>query len=756
MKIKSLIIIVNIILRLFILQQKALCQSEQKPKSSYDHTNHVDDISDQYLKLAQNTLNVSDKLIASSKYDLAINQLRKNNFSYLKDEYIKSKIFENLGKSYHGLQKYYVALSYYQKSIDSYNLSLSCFNNLTHTLLKLIEIEKVNFQNMYANNYTNINEEEKRRKLQQIKKLEKQAKHSSKNALDIAKNLRNNDNEIQNTQNDLLSISYAYINWYKLSDINLIKHTNNLPHNQIKDITNILNKLNHSKQLVYILINWSKVDTDNSLLLLIKAEKIAESMKDYSILAYSKLELASYYNNIGDLDTALKYAHQTQLVSQNSFIYDSLYKAYWLSAQIYHKQNNFEFSLIAYENAISTLNQINKIKYSGDYQLSVDFKLKVRPIYEEVIKLIIKKKKVTDEDVNKIISIYNNLKYSELQNFFGDECFELLKSKGSYIQKDQAVFYSIILDNEIYLILKTLTKFKVHKLPIDKTALDNLLLNWQANLNTGFNWEFQAQSFEIYNLLILPFETDIDANIKTLVFVHDGILRNLPMATLFDGEKYLVERWAIASSLGFNFNVSKKLETSKILIFGLSQPKIEGWSDLPGVNSEIEAIYSLLKNEGKKYLNEEFTVNKFKQELLSDNNYSVVHLATHGSFSNDPKKSFILFYDRKINILQFSDILSNNINNGIDLLVLSACETSKGNERALLGLAGIAAKHGISSTLGSFWLVEDEKQKEIIEKFYYYWRVKKMDKANALRKAQLDYISQFSHPKVWAALNLII
>jgi CHAT domain-containing protein len=122
-----------------------------------------------------------------------------------------------------------------------------------------------------------------------------------------------------------------------------------------------------------------------------------------------------------------------------------------------------------------------------------------------------------------------------------------------------------------------------------------------------------------------------------------------------------------------------------------------------------------------------------------------------------------LAYDQKIDLLELDDILRQASYNP-NLLVLSACQTAIDNELAFLGLAGVAAKSGINSTLGSLWSVDDQYQSEAMRKFYSDI---KSDLSNptarqskryalALQKIQIEQLNVFpSHPRTWAALILI-
>ncbi|MGL4881318.1 MAG: CHAT domain-containing protein [Waterburya sp.] len=207
--------------------------------------------------------------------------------------------------------------------------------------------------------------------------------------------------------------------------------------------------------------------------------------------------------------------------------------------------------------------------------------------------------------------------------------------------------------------------------------------------------------------------------------------------------------------------ISQSVEESqpKALVFGLSKPKQQGWSTLDMIPQEVNQVNQSI--DGQKFLNQDFTVNNLRQQLQLDN-YSVVHLATHGYFGGSAENSFILAYDQKISVLQLEDILTVARKNP-DLLVLSACETAVNSDLAFLGLAGVAAKSGVASTLGSLWQVDDQSQSEIIKSFYSdlendsenQTMKSSQSYALALQKIQIEQIRSLVHPQIWAALSLI-
>ena len=140
--------------------------------------------------------------------------------------------------------------------------------------------------------------------------------------------------------------------------------------------------------------------------------------------------------------------------------------------------------------------------------------------------------------------------------------------------------------------------------------------------------------------------------------------------------------------------------------------------------------------------------------------YRVVHLATHGQFSSDINDTYILTWDARLDVKQLGELLQTKALDSripIELLVLSACKTAKGDNRAALGLAGIALQSGARSTIASLWSVEDRATATFMEDFYQELAKTGTTKADALRNAQLSLIKNpsFTHPFYWSPFVLI-
>ena len=217
------------------------------------------------------------------------------------------------------------------------------------------------------------------------------------------------------------------------------------------------------------------------------------------------------------------------------------------------------------------------------------------------------------------------------------------------------------------------------------------------------------------------------------------------MSVLYDGNQYLLEKYAIAITPGLQLlnpqTTSDKFNKYSALIGGLSeqlQVSNKSFAALKNVPQELETINSNFNSE--TLINDQFNTNNLSQKLTTEP-FSVVHLATHGQFSSNPEQTFILLWDQLLTLENFTKLLQNrNINNTklIDLLVLSACETAVGDDRAALGLAGMAVRTGASSTLATLWQVNDESTATLMANFYQQLSDNPgISRAEALRIAQL-------------------
>ncbi|MCU0535167.1 MAG: CHAT domain-containing protein, partial [Hydrococcus sp. Prado102] len=312
----------------------------------------------------------------------------------------------------------------------------------------------------------------------------------------------------------------------------------------------------------------------------------------------------------------------------------------------------------------------------------------------------------------------------------------------------------VILNDKTYLILQRpdgqLHRYQIN---INSDELTQRVRQWRDSLEDVFNHQYLIESQALYEILIRPLEAELQASDpQFLIFIPDGILRNIPLAALHDGKQFLVEKYPIAVSLGFNLTFAKPAERKlSSLTFGLTKAKPPFQQELPDVAKETQAVQAILG--GNQFMNEEFSWKNFREQLLN-NESPIVHLATHGIFTGTVERSFLQTFNRPITLTDLESLL-NKSQQTIELLTLSACQTAAGNDRSVLGMSGVALRSGVKSLLGSLWFSNDAASTELIADFYRHLK-QGATKAEALQKAQKAQISnQISHPGIWSNLVLV-
>ncbi|MEW6163285.1 MAG: CHAT domain-containing protein [Nitrospirota bacterium] len=264
---------------------------------------------------------------------------------------------------------------------------------------------------------------------------------------------------------------------------------------------------------------------------------------------------------------------------------------------------------------------------------------------------------------------------------------------------------------------------------------------------------YPEPSQRLYQRLIKPVEHLI--NTQRLIIVPHGILHYLPFNALNSGSNYLIDKYSVSylpSASIMKFLKQKKTQkTYGALIFGnpdLGNPKY----DLKHAGEEAVAI-SKEFSQAKVLLRKEATETDFKK---SANQFNYIHFATHGMFESDSPLNSGLFLSKDAEndgLLSVNELYSLSLN--ADLVTLSACETALGKINPgddVVGLQRGFLYAGANSIIASLWKVDDMATSYLMTGFYS--NLKKINKRDALREAQLTIKKQYEHPYYWAAFQL--
>ncbi len=321
---------------------------------------------------------------------------------------------------------------------------------------------------------------------------------------------------------------------------------------------------------------------------------------------------------------------------------------------------------------------------------------------------------------------------------------------------NSVLIHYIVFDEKITILLTTPESLVARQVSVPSSELKRKIFTFRELLDNPKR-DPRPVSRELYQLLISPIEKDLQqADAKIVMLSVDGILRYIPFAALFDGEKYLAQSYAVSlftesSKTKFVASPSKQWE---IAGFGLSR-EIEGFSPLPSVPKELDSIVREGESDpmgvlsGIVHLNESFTQQSLKDSLMDE--YPILHIASHFQLApGDETKSFLLLGTGEN--LTLDRLNQNEFNlTSVDLLTLSACETAVGGVDAtgkeIEGFGVLAQQKGARCVMATLWAVADESTGLFMERFYQFLnRFPEQSKAEAIRSIQLEFIQGKDNP----------
>ncbi len=591
---------------------------------------------------------------------------------------------------------------------------------------------------------------------------------------------------------------------------------------------------------------WEKIAE-----ILKKARDQAQTLGNQRAEANARGYLGGVYQQMGKIKLAQEETEQALYLAQPSKAPEIAYQWQWQLGRLFKAQSAqaqtaeakeifLNKAKAAYKEAYRTVNLLREDLLYTKREIQFDFRDRFEPIYREYVSLRLpfnnkdddqaqfillpEAEKPTEDtkDVNtrKVIAA---LQLAELENFlecnlvYGLKFVDVDEVVDDAKQKTAAI-YPIILEDRIEVLLKLPQEERLYRrfppVPISQKEVKEKLQQLRRELERPYfsSKRGKPAAQDVYNWLIEPAEKQgLLEREQTLVFVLDGPFRNISMAALYDGNEYLIQKYAIAVALG-NLELPDSQPTTqfKALIASHAKkpqcknPECDQFGPLEYVKQEVDEINDVLQKrdvEAKVLYDDQFTSKALENEIKTAP-YNIVHLATHGEFGFSRDSTFILtappesedkflrkkdnlkspfsdrekkidtnsegkitstnatlydFEDIKVDLNEFDTLLQVREQAPIELLVLSACETATGDNREVLGIAGMAVQSGARSTLASLWSIDDSSTVELMRKFYQELTKNEVTKAEALRLAQLHLLKNPAayKPSHWAPYVLV-
>ena len=482
---------------------------------------------------------------------------------------------------------------------------------------------------------------------------------------------------------------------------------------------------------------------------------------------------------------------------------DTLFKRLWddykqaNSIYYYYKEKPFEYAKKAgveienlknnaEESQIKVLKQLDKNHYSQkpiNYN-SIKSSLSDNESFIEIIRipsynyltnkwidsstylgLLINKK----NDRPEIINIENSSDFDKIN--FPSYCFSTFSDK-----KDRAILDS---SGHFYKAFWEVFDEKIQPFKTIYISLGGVYNN--INLNTLFNPKTN-------NFLLEEKDIHIVNSARDFVLKKEKEKKNFTNNTIalfgfpnFDGN-------TISSQDSLNYYVTTR-DLNTVWLDSLTRGGINA-KPLPATKTEIENISKTLGSKGWK-INSFLAENATEFNLKKQQSPRVLHIATHGYFFPDipmvdKDQTRFLGMDRQQvaqDPMLRSGLLLTGANrtlkgevstgeNGLlsaaeaslldlretELVVLSACETGKGevkNSEGVYGLRKAFSDAGAQNIIMSLWKVDDKVTQEFMTRFYQLWLNDKTTIREAFHKTQLEIKAKYPQPYFWGAFILV-
>lgn len=543
------------------------------------------------------------------------------------------------------------------------------------------------------------------------------------------------------------------------------------------------------------------------------AQALLMPQGDSRLLLETMDGLAQLYEDQGRVAEAGRLNQQALRSSEqleDASVSDLLINLHWRQGRLQAQRGDTAAALVSYQRTVDLIETIRldiPIEYDDGRS---SYKTLLEPVYTGMADLLLKSLPQTAPEqqqsvLQRVSGTTELLKQSEMQDFLGDRCAieEIKGASGSAgssandsIARDTAVFYPLVFDDRIELMLSrdgVITRMTTN---VSRDELRDLVTRYDEALRYQED-NYLALSQALYQLLVQPAEAAMQTGgIRNLVIVPDSSLRIVPFGSLHDGKQYLIEKYAIASVAGLSMTtvgeegVIDNQGMDESLVVGMSTPgpvveklaamemgvtaegsKVNADKQafaqvrsaslkkdlaLPGVDKEMTEMNSVLNGASLK--NEGFTLDNFRQQV-TEGNYQILHIASHGVFGGTEDTSYIMTYDNIIKMNDLQKILDTGRSKQqhIRLLTLSACQTAEGSDIAPIGISGAAIKARARSVLGTLWPVEDSSAQMFMKLFYEGIAKNGLSKATSVQQAQVTMIHnpELAHPFFWAPFTLI-
>ena len=228
-------------------------------------------------------------------------------------------------------------------------------------------------------------------------------------------------------------------------------------------------------------------------------------------------------------------------LTQSNDAPEMAYRWQWQLGRVYHQQRDNNRAVAYYQAALANLQNLRSDLIALNREIQFSFREQVEPVYRELVDLLLNKATTYNEpgvqtNLTQARDVIEGLQLAEVDNYFQDACLVFDRKDIAQVDPNAATIYTIALPESLEVILNLPEgELYHHSQPLAANKLSEKINNLRINLlDPSELLKTQSLSHEAYDWLIKPLEPQLNSQkqIKTLVFVLDGVLQNIPMSIL--------------------------------------------------------------------------------------------------------------------------------------------------------------------------------------------------------------------------------
>jgi CHAT domain-containing protein len=503
------------------------------------------------------------------------------------------------------------------------------------------------------------------------------------------------------------------------------------------------------------------------------ADEGAEAAGDTRLASYASgnraelalLEAERPSEGATPLDDALGQARRALYLAQHAGDRAALFRWQALLGRIHARRGDLEAAVGAYRRAVTIYAEARAEVGSPTPDLSGATDTPPRSVHVSLVDLLLQLGAKRSDDAQQPLlrearAHLEARKAAELRDHFRDPCLDAHRKAEPDEVPGTLLVYPVALDDRLELIVSRDGRFHRFTSAVGRADFDATVHAFRRNLEKRTTRQYLRQAIQLHEWIVRPLLPLLeDPTTRSLVLVPEGSLRTIPIAALRESPdgRFLIERIPVSVTPVLTLTEPRPISPSgtRMLAAGISE-SVAGFPALPQVQVELAELSQIYP--GRVILDEAFSHETLTSEIRQ-HAYGVVHIASHGEFRADTRESFLLAHDDKIAMDELAAMLAATRfrGEGVQLLTLSACQSAAGDERAALGLAGVAVNAGARSALATLWNINDEVAAELVASFYTALKRPGTSRAEALRQAQVEVLKRANtaHPGYWAAFLLI-